>query len=84
MDCPRPLKGANSGSGAGLLKIRVVRPSVLDRNDRKDHNDHKGPQHAEQLSIILTGTAQARVVGLATGTSVARVRASGMDLSPGS
>jgi hypothetical protein len=28
------------GWGAGLLKIRAVRPSVLDRDDRKDHNDH--------------------------------------------
>jgi hypothetical protein len=37
---PRPLNRANSGRGAGLLKIRAVRPSVLDRDDRKDHNDH--------------------------------------------
>jgi hypothetical protein len=67
--------------GAGLLKIRIVRPSVLDRDDRKDRNDHNGRQHVEQLSI--TGTAQATAVGLSTGTGVARVRASGMDLSPG-
>jgi hypothetical protein len=82
MHCPRPLNRANSGWGAGPLKIRVVRPSVLDRNDRKDHNGHNGRQQVEQLSI--TGTAQATVVQLSTGTGVAILCASGIGLSPGS
>ena len=72
------------GRGAGLLKIRVVRPSVLDRNDRKDHNDPNGRQHLEQVWVILAGTAQATVVGLAKGSAGARGRASGMDPPPGS
>jgi hypothetical protein len=57
---------------------------VLDRNDRKDHNDPNGRQHVEQVWVILTGTSQATVVGLATDSGGARGRASGMDLSPGS
>jgi hypothetical protein len=59
-----------------------VRPSVLDRNDCKNHNDHNDRQHVEQLSI--TGTAQATVVQLVTGTGVAILCASGIDPSPGS
>ena len=57
---------------------------MLDRNDRKDYNDRNGRQLAEQLSVILTGTSQATVVGLARGSGGAEVRASGIVLSPGS
>ena len=47
---------------------------MLDRDDRKNPNDHDGRQHTDQLSI--TGTARATVVELATGTGVAIVCAS--------